>query len=426
VDNLPGVVAILARVRTAAATAMLCGVLALAIVACAAADEGREPPERQPGAAAVDPPAADRGAAPRPRARPAVRGLRLVRVGRFASPTYLTAPPGDRRRRFVTERDGRVVLLRGRRRSTFLDIRARVQTGGESGLLSMAFHPRYERNRRYFVYYVDDAGAIVIAQFRATRDGNRTRRGSARQVMRVPHPRFNHKGGQLQFGRDGMLYAGFGDGGGSGDPDRNAQDLSALLGKIVRIDPRPGGGYRVPRDNPFRGLRGARPEVFAYGVRNPYRFSFDRRTGDMAIADVGQDSVEEVHLLPAVPRLRRPRGGANLGWPVFEGRQPFHGGALRGRHVAPVLQRGHGQGSCSIIGGYVLRGRALGALRGQYVYGDLCDARLRVARLRRPRARGDRAVGVRVPTLVSFGEDGRGRVHAVSLEGGVLRLAPRR
>lgn len=317
------------------------------------------------------------------------------------------------------------MLLRGRRRSTFLDIAARVQTGGESGLLSMAFHPRYERNRRYFVYYVANDGAIVITQFRATRNGNRTRRGSARRVLRVPHPRFNHKGGQLQFGKDGMLYAGFGDGGGTGDPDRNAQDLSVLLGKIIRIDPRPNGGYRVPRDNPLRGRAGGRGEIFAYGVRNPYRFSFDSRTGAMTIADVGQDAVEEVDLLPAVPRLRRPRAGANLGWPVFEGRRTFHGGNAP-RHVPPVLQRTHEQGFCSITGGYVIRGRAMGALRGRYVYGDLCDSRLRIARLRRPRARGDRALGVQVPQLVSFGEDGRGRLYALSLEGGVFRLAPRR
>lgn len=357
--------------------------------------------------------------------RAAAPGVRLLRVGTFDQPTYLAAPPGDRRRRFVTEREGRVVLLRGGRRSTFLDIAARVQTGGESGLLSIAFHPGYRSNRRYFVFYVDNGGALTIFQFRATADGNRTRRGSGRLVMRVPHFEFNHKGGQLQFGRDGMLYAGFGDGGGGGDPDRNAQDLGELLGKIVRIDPRPGGGYRIPRDNPFRGRAGARGEIFAYGFRNPYRFSFDRATGDLTIGDVGESAVEEIDFLPAVPRSRRPRGGANLGWSVFEGSQRFRSGSAPG-HVPPVVERTHDQGSCSITGGYVIRDPGLGALRGRYVYGDLCDPALRIARLRAGGASGDRALGPRVGQLVSFGEDARGRVYAVSLEGGVFRLAARR
>jgi glucose/arabinose dehydrogenase len=315
-------------VKRAVAIATVCCSLTFAVSACASSgDESGGPTDRRD---------AGSGATP-PRAGAAAKGVRLLRVGTFDQPTYLAAPPGDRRRRFVTERAGRVVLLRGGRRSTFLDISARVQTGGESGLLSIAFHPRYERNRRYFVYYVANDGAISIAQFRATADGNRTRHGSGRRVLRVPHSRFNHKGGQLQFGRDGMLYAGFGDGGGSGDPDRNAQNLGALLGKLVRIDPRPGGGYRVARDNPFRGRSGARGEVFAYGLRNPYRFSFDRATGDLAIGDVGESEVEEIDFLPAARGARRPRGGANFGWSVFEGSHRFRsgragrGGGDRGR-----------------------------------------------------------------------------------------------
>ncbi len=397
--------------KHAIAIATLCGSLTFAVVACASSndDSGGER-----GQTAAD------GAA-----RPAATGVRLLRVGSFDEPTYLAAPPGDRSRRFVTERAGRVVMLRNGRRSTFLDIAARVQTGGESGLLSMAFHPDYSRNRRYFVYYVDNAGAIVIAQFRATADGNRTRRGSGRRVLRQPHPRFNHKGGQLQFGHDGMLYTGFGDGGGSGDPDRNAQDLGTLLGKILRIDPRPGGGYRIPASNPFRGRGGARGEIFAYGLRNPYRFSFDRRTGALTIGDVGQNAVEEIDFLGVSQGARRPRGGVNFGWSVFEGTRRFRSGSAPG-HVPPVVQRLHDQGSCSITGGYVIRDRSLGGLRGSYVYGDLCDARVRVARLGAGGARGDRALGLNVPSLVSFGEDARGRVYAVSLAGGVFRLAPRR
>jgi glucose/arabinose dehydrogenase len=410
-------------VKRAAAIAAVCGSLTFAVSACASSDTGDRADRPSGDGRPADDAVAD--GTDRGEARKAATGVRLLRVGTFVAPTYVTAPPGDRTRRFVTERDGRVVLLRGGRRTTFLDIGARVQTGGESGLLSMAFHPGYARNRRYLVYYVALDGAISIVQFRATRDGNRTRPGSGRLVLRQPHPRFNHKGGQLQFGPDGMLYAGLGDGGGSGDPDRNAQDLSSLLGKILRIDPRPGGGYRVPGDNPFAGRRGTRGEVFAYGLRNPYRFSFDRRTGAMAIGDVGQDAVEEIDYLPAARRADRPRGGANLGWSLFEGRRRFRSGSAPG-HVAPAVERTHDQGSCSIAGGYVIRDRSLGALRGAYVYGDLCDPALRVARLRPGGARRDRRLGPSVPQLVSFGEDARGRVYVVSLAGGVFRLAPRR
>lgn len=398
--------------KRAVAVVTLCCSLTFAVTACASSGDESSSQDQPPGDSAATAPGA------------AATGIRLLRVGSFDQPTYLAAPPGDRARRFVVEREGRIVLLRAGRRSTFLDIASRVETGGESGMLSMAFDPGYARNRRYFVYYVDNGGALTIFQFRATANGNATRKGSGRLVLRVPHPRFNHKGGQLQFGPDGMLYAGFGDGGGSGDPDRNAQDLGALLGKIVRIDPKPGGGYRIPRDNPFRGRAGARGEIFAYGLRNPYRFSFDRATGDLTIGDVGQDEVEEIDFLPAAPGSRRVRGGANLGWSVFEGNSRFRSGGVPG-HVTPAIERTHDQGSCSITGGYVLRDRSLGALRGSYVYGDLCDAPLRIARLGAAGASGDRALGPRVGQLVSFGEDARGRVYAVSLDGGVYRLAPR-
>jgi glucose/arabinose dehydrogenase len=403
-------------VKRAVAIATVCCSLTFAVSACASSGD-----DSGSGSGGQGTPGSGASA---PQARAAAEGVRLLRVGTFDQPTYLAAPPGDRTRRFVTEREGRIVLLRGGRRSTFLDIASRVETGGESGLLSMAFHPGYKSNRRYFVYYVANDGALTIFQFRATANGNATRKGSGRLVLRVPHPRFNHKGGQLQFGPDGMLYAGFGDGGGGGDPDRNAQDLGELLGKIVRIDPKPGGGYRIPRSNPFVGRAGARGEIFVYGVRNPYRFSFDRATGDLTIGDVGQDEVEEIDFLPAASAARGPRGGVNLGWSVLEGNRRYRSGSAPGA-VPPVIERTHDQGSCSITGGYVLRPRSYGALRGSYVYGDLCDSGLRVARLAAGGARGDRPLGPSVPQLVSFGEDARGRVYAVSLQGGVFRLAPR-
>jgi len=354
--------------------------------------------------------------------------VRLAKVGGFDAPTYLTSPRGDTRRRFVTERAGTIRVVRGRRKlpRPFLDIRSQVSTAGEGGLLSMAFDPGYARNRLYYVYYVDGSGALRVDRFRrAKASRERTERGSRRMVIRQPHPRSNHKGGQLQFGRDGMLYMGFGDGGGGGDPDGNAQNLGVRLGKLLRIDPRPGGGYGIPRDNPFVRRPGAAGEVFAYGLRNPYRFSFDRRTGDLTLGDVGQDEVEEVDFLRASGKARRPRGGVNFGWDVFEGRSPFEAGAAPGA-LAPVLQRTHAQGSCSITGGYVIRDRSLGSLYGAYVYGDLCDSALRVARLRTGAARGDRALGPKLANLISFGEDARGHVHAMSLDGGVYRLVARR
>ena len=402
--------------------ALIAGALTLVAPACSSSD----PEPAEGGGQTMTAGAADR----KPIQGAAVR-VRLLRLGSFDGPTYLTSPPGDRRRRFVTERGGRIrVVLDSRKlRTPFLDIRSRVSTEGEGGLLSMAFAPDYARSRLLYVYYVDRSGALRVDRYRRSgRNPNRAERGSRRSVIAQPHPRGNHKGGQLQFGHDGMLYMGFGDGGGGDDPDDNAQDLRTRLGKLLRIDPRPGGGYRVPRDNPFVGRAGARPEIFAYGLRNPYRFSFDRLNGDLALSDVGQDAVEEVNLLKASRRARRPRGGANFGWDRFEGRAPNPRGSSPGAagHVPPVLQRTHGQGFCSITGGYVIRDRSLGSLYGAYVYGDLCDSRLRVARLRPGRATGDRALGPRVSSLVSFGEDARGRVHAVSLNGGVYRLAGRR
>src|SRR5829696_4126604 len=191
--------------------------------------------------------------------------VRLLRLGNFNEPTYLTAPRGDRRR-FVVERAGTIRVVQGGRvlRRPFLDITDRVTTGGESGLLSMAFARDYSSSRRFYVYYTDQAGFLQIDQFRTAAGApNRAHPSSRRSVMRVPHHRGNHKGGQLQVGADGMLYAGFGDGGGGGDPEENAQDLSEFLGKIIRIDPRADGGYSVPASNPFRNRPGARPEVYS-------------------------------------------------------------------------------------------------------------------------------------------------------------------
>ena len=359
--------------------------------------------------------------------RASAPAVKLLLLGRFRSPTYLTAPPGDRSRRFVVERGGRIRVVRNGRAlgEPFLDISGRVETGGESGLLSMAFAPDYASSRRFYVYFTDNSGDITVEEYRRSETTeDRALPGSRRLVISQDHRRFNHKGGQLQFGPDGMLYMAFGDGGGSGDPDRNAQNLGRLLGKMLRIDPRGGGAYRIPRGNPFAGRRGARDEIYAYGLRNPWRFSFDRARGHLIVADVGQDQVEEIDFVPSRGRGRAPRGGYNFGWPVFEGRRRFRGGRVR-RHVPPAVQRTRREGFCTIIGGYVVRDRSLRRLNGRYVYGDLCETRLWATRLRRGRASRGRPLGVRVRNLVSFGEDAQGRVYAVSLSGPVYRLARR-
>ena len=349
--------------------------------------------------------------------------VRLLRLGSFDAPTFLAAPRGDKRR-FIVQRDGTIVILRARRQldRPFLDISDGVSTDGEGGLLSMAFAPDYKSSGRFYVYYTDREGFLQIDQFRRSSDPNLADPGSRRSVMRVPHHRFNHKGGQLEFGPDGMLYAGFGDGGGGGDPDENAQNLGRILGKLIRIDPRPDGGYDIPASNPFAGRSGARGEIYAYGLRNPYRFSFDRSRGSLVIGDVGQDEAEEVDYIPSPGGGRQPRGGYNFGWDVFEGRNRYEQGNAP-RPVAPVLAHSHDEGFCSIIGGYVIRDRSLRGTRyaRRYVYGDLCNPELRLAFLKRPRA-PTRTTGLRVSNLVSFAEDGQGRVYAVSMDGPVYRI----
>ena len=399
----------------------LLALLAVAVAGCSDDDEQRTMATKPASTGTTTDGRATTPAEPAQRRR-----VRLLLLGRFAEPTYVAAPRGDRRR-FVVERAGRIrIVQRGRvLRTPFLDIADRVTTGGESGLLSMAFAPDYASSRRFWVYYTDNQGFIQIDQFRASASNrNRADPGSRRSVIRVAHHRFNHKGGQLQVAPDGTLLAGFGDGGAGGDPDENAQNLSRMLGKMIRIRPGANGGYSIPADNPFRDRPGARSEIYAYGLRNPYRFSFDRRRGSLTIGDVGQDEIEEIDFVPGRSGGRAPGGGYNFGWDTFEGRNRYERGTAPG-HVPPVLQHTHGQGFCSITGGYVIRDRSLGrGWYGRYIYGDYCDGTLRLAHLRRPNA-SERRTGLSVSSLVSFGEDSRGRVYAVSLDGPVYRLGRR-
>jgi Glucose / Sorbosone dehydrogenase len=345
--------------------------------------------------------------------------VHLVEIGRFSAPIYVAAPPGDGSRVFVVERGGRIVVVRRghKLRTPFLDIRGRVSQGGERGLLSMAFAPDYARSGRFYVDYTDRGGDIRVVQFRRSSNPDRALRGSARNVIRIEHSRFsNHNGGQLQFGPDGFLYIGVGDGGSENDPDNRGQNLGTLLGKILRVDPHAGGGYGIPSGNPFQGA-GQPREVYAYGLRNPWRFSFDRSTGALAIGDVGQNRFEEIDYEPSGAAL-----GKNFGWSHFEGFSHFKSGPTP-NYAPPVLVRSHSaDGFCAIVGGYVVRNLATRGLNGRYVYGDLCNSRLFSVRLRAGHASGNRALPVRVRNLVSFGQDASGRVYAVSLSGPVYRL----
>jgi glucose/arabinose dehydrogenase len=319
--------------------------------------------------------------------------VHLRRIGTFSSPVYLTAPPGDTHRVFVVEQAGTIRQVRDGRKlaKPFLDIRSQVESGGERGLLSMAFAPDYAKSKLYYVYFTGHDGDIHVVEF-----------PTRRELVRIEHSTYpNHNGGQWQFGPDGRLYMGTGDGGGGGDPFRNAQNPKRLLGKILRFD-----------------AARRKPAVFAVGLRNPWRFSFDRATGDVVIADVGQDKYEEVDFVK-----RGQLGGKNFGWSHFEGFHSYYGGT---RHTKPVIERSHqGDGYCSITGGYIVRDRSLESLYGRYVYGDYCNPQLRWAKLRAGRATAGGTIGLRVPALTSFGEDARGRVYAVSQNGPVYRLAAR-
>jgi glucose/arabinose dehydrogenase len=352
-------------------------------------------------------------------------GVELVRLGRFNQPVQIVQPIGERRRLFVVEKIGRIRVIRGGKvlKRAFLSIRSRVSRGHEQGLLSLAFPPDYWRRHRFYVNFTDRAGNTHVTEFRRSRrNPDRANRGSGRRVLFIHQPGPTHNGGQLLFGPEGHLYVGLGDGGGVGDPRRRGQMLRTFLGKILRIDPRPRGRrpYGVPDDNPFVGKPRAWNPIYAYGLRNPWRFSFDRLTGALAIGDVGQNTYEEIDYFPP-----GKAAGANLGWSVYEGNSRFKYGGAR-KPVWPVWTYRHTRSRCSVTGGYVVRDRELPSLYGRYLFGDFCDGRVRSIRLQRPRARDVRAVDLRVPALSSFGEDTRGRIYATSLAGGVYRLAAKR
>ncbi|MEV7006423.1 PQQ-dependent sugar dehydrogenase [Streptosporangium sp. NPDC051022] len=379
--------------RTGMGAAALCAVLAAGAVACSPSG-----PATSTGSAARSP------AAPQ-----AVTPVRFTEIARLDMPVAMAVRKGDRTL-YVAEQSGRLRAVTDGRVAPepVVDLSAEVSRGNEQGLLGVAFHPGGD-----FLYldWTDAEGHTHVTEW-AFAGGKATGR---RDVLFQRQPYANHNGGQLAFGPDGHLYVAFGDGGSGGDPDGNGQNTGTWLGKILRIDPR-GTPYRVPDGNPFAGRQGARPEIWAYGLRNPWRFSFDRKTGDMWIGDVGQDSWEEVDFAP------RGKGGQNYGWNRREGNHPFRGEAPA-ETVAPVIEYPLREGgNCSVIAGYVYRGERISELAGHFLYGDFCAGWVRSVAADRP---GPGMEIGRVEQLSSFGEDNEGELYALSLTGPLYRLDAR-
>ena len=338
------------------------------------------------------------------------------------SPIYLTAPPGDERI-FVAERAGRIRIVKGKTLvpEPFLDLRDLTSTDGERGLLSFAFAPDYAASGEVYVLHTAaETGSVTLARYTRSSDPDRLDPASRKVVLAVVHPRSNHNGGTILFDRSGMLLWSIGDGGGGNDPEDNAQNLGSHLGKLLRLDVSKrenGKQYAIPADNPYRDVSGALPEIYAVGLRNPWRFTLDD-DGTAYIGDVGQNAIEEINVVKPADLA-----GANFGWPTFEGRRRTNKPDLPGnaRPVEPTLVYNHNDGECAVTGGFVYRGRVT-ALRGKYLYGDLCRAEVLAVT---PGERDADALrtGMKTEQLVSFGRDGFGDVYVISLAGYVWRIA---
>jgi glucose/arabinose dehydrogenase len=320
--------------------------------------------------------------------------------------THVTAPASEPGRLYVVEQAGVIKVVNGGRvrAQPFLDIRNLVSSGGERGLLSVAFHPRYAANRLFYVDYTDTDGNTRVVEYRS--DGTRAIPSSARQLFFEQQPFSNHNGGQLAFGPDGLLYIGLGDGGSGGDPNNNGQTFATKLAKIWKLD------VNKP---------GSEPVLVEYGLRNPWRFSFDRATGDLYIGDVGQGNWEEIDYV-ARANLGRLN---NFGWAVYEGRQPYDPNRTvdkRGTLVSPIAVYSHALG-CSVTGGFVYRGKARRDLVGRYFYGDYCSGMIWSLQVKRGKPTGLRRERFTIPGLTSFGEDARGGLYAVSASGTLYRIA---
>ncbi len=332
------------------------------------------------------------------------------------NPTDIQHAGGNDGRLFFVQQNGVIVVFdNGRILPTpFLDLSARISTGGERGLLGLAFSPNYANNRRFYVNYTDRTGRTVVARYTTSVDPNVAGPASESIVITQAQPFSNHNAGQLRFGPDGYLYIGMGDGGGAGDPQNNGQNNGAWLGKMLRIDVEGvDAGYRVPADNPFVGNPSYRPEIWATGLRNPWRYSFDRATGDLYIADVGQNRAEEINFQPA-----SSRGGENYGWNLMEGLECFRGNCSTDGLTLPIHEYGRSEG-CSVTGGTVYRGRRMPSLSGAYIYGDFCSGRVRGLRREDGRWRNRLLLNTGLG-ISTFGEDAWGEIYLADHGAGVI------
>lgn len=339
----------------------------------------------------------------------------------FTAPLYLTGAGDGTDRIFVVEQGGRILVFpnadSAASAATFLDLGGKIASGSEQGLLGLAFAPEYESSGELYVYYTAaNPARAVLSRFRVDPgDADRADAASEEVLLEIPEPQPNHNGGMIAFGPDGRLYVGVGDGGGSGDPLESAQDPDSLLGKVLRIEVGAGAAapYGIPADNPFAS-GGGRGEIYALGLRNPWRFSFDRQTGDLWLGDVGQSQREEIDLVV--------RGG-NYGWDVFEGNAAFENptGLPATDFVAPVLDYSRTVGKC-VTGGYVYRGALVPSLAGDYVYGDFVTGAVFARDAAAGAAATSETIG-NVAHLASFGEDEAGEVYLVSLDGTIHRFA---
>jgi glucose/arabinose dehydrogenase len=343
--------------------------------------------------------------------------VKLTKVATLDAPLGMAIRSGDDAL-YVAEKGGRVMAIRAGRvdDTPVLDVGSLVSTGSEQGLLGLAFSP--DGNFLY-VNYTDTGGDTNVVEYRM--QGDRADAGSARRVLFIQQPFSNHNGGNLVFGPDGYLYIGMGDGGSQGDPNGNGQNLEVLLAKMLRIDPRPSGGkpYGIPPDNPFVGRAGARPEIWDFGLRNPWRYEFDRETGDLWIGDVGGSEREEIDVEPA-----GSKGGRNYGWSVMEGTVP-HSDNVPPNTVPPVYEYDHSGGRCVVTGGFVYRGSAIPDLVGTYVFADFCQGELKA--FVPPEGDGMAkpvSLGITTDLPASFGQDQAGELYVLSLSGGVYRIEP--
>lgn len=346
----------------------------------------------------------------------------------LAKPTVIASmPSADDKRLFVAEQAGLIRIINEDKTvnsTPFLDIRSKVLNGGEMGLLGLAFHPKVTQNNFFYVNYIDRGRNTVIARYTIAADGMADQ-NSEKILLKVAQPFANHNGGQLAFGPDGYLYIGLGDGGSAGDPDNRAQNKQELLGKILRIDVDSGDPYAIPPDNPFvGGAESDKKEIWAFGLRNPWRFSFDRQTGDWFVADVGQGDWEEINYIPANdPRgeVYSWRGGDNFGWRCWEGDRQYNSeGCNEGfENIFPILQYNHDDGRCSVTGGYVYRGSQYPALAGRYFYGDYCNGQIFYAQQTDDKWESALAIATSLK-ISTFGENSAGELFVADYDTGTI------